>query len=292
MIRTAFITLLLPFFLSLNVEAQTIKTKHSGVNLWSKAGRNNADKTGKIEPFEEIEVLDSRKLKNGETWLKVRLDRSPGWRKKSQTGWVDAKYFYKIADNDNDDDEVTEGSSKETCKNCLNSSNKNSHDTKNLRELGKTSKEISKAVPQKSRQGFIWPVKGVIKSGFGKRRHPIFGGTRFHSGTDIAGNNGKPVLAAKAGIVVTAKGGCRIGRKRCNGGAGNMVVIDHGDGTKTKYFHLNSNCPLPKSGTRVQQGQQIACVGSTGASTGPHLHLSVVINGKYVNPLSVLPKRN
>ncbi|MCI2048970.1 MAG: peptidoglycan DD-metalloendopeptidase family protein [Lachnospiraceae bacterium] len=128
---------------------------------------------------------------------------------------------------------------------------------------------------------FTWPAPQYtsITSEFGYRVHPIYGDTRFHSGLDMAAPYGSPILAAYDGTVVAAG---------YNSSMGNYVMIDHGDGLYTIYMHASA---LDVStGANVTAGQQIAAVGSTGASTGPHLHFSVRLNGQYVNPWSYLGK--
>ena len=122
-------------------------------------------------------------------------------------------------------------------------------------------------------------VSGPIRSRFGPRIDPINGRLRYHTGIDIAAPAGTPIGAAAAGKVVFA------GR---NGGYGNMVIIEHADGTLTRYGHAEKL--LVKEGDVVDSGQAIALVGSTGHSTGPHLHFEVKKNGQFVNPLTVLPK--
>jgi murein DD-endopeptidase MepM/ murein hydrolase activator NlpD len=118
---------------------------------------------------------------------------------------------------------------------------------------------------------FIWPVSGGgrISSRYGIRNG------RMHRGLDIAAATGTPVLAADGGTVVQAG---------WQGAYGNLVTIDHGNGFVTKYAH-NSSISVSR-GQRVQKGQQIARVGSTGNSTGPHLHFEVIRNGQHTNPLS------
>lgn len=283
--------LLIFWFLSfgcISVKAHTVKTDLSDVNLWSAPGRETSDQVGKIEKFEEVAVLGSKTLPNGQKWLKVRLRRSPGWRHHDQIGWVDSKFFREISKPSNDD-QPTEAASLVTCKKCLNLAPE--EQAKNVNDIVSLSRRLSPRDLDSSND-FIWPTTGPIRSGFGMRRHPILGIVKLHDGVDIAGANGKSVLAAKTGVIVSSKGGCLTGRKACNGGAGNMVVIDHGDGTQTKYLHLSSACLLPDIGTRVESRQKIACVGSTGASSGPHLHFSIVIKGRYINPLTILPRRN
>ena len=119
----------------------------------------------------------------------------------------------------------------------------------------------------------IWPTQGYVSSPYGLR----FGGTEFHPGIDIAAEMGTPIVAAADGVV-TAAG--------WNGGYGNMVDIDHGDGIVTRYGHASA---LAVSvGQQVRRGEIIAYVGSTGRSTGPHLHYEVRVDGQPVNPAGYL----
>ena len=119
----------------------------------------------------------------------------------------------------------------------------------------------------------IWPTQGYVSSPYGLR----FGGTEFHPGIDIAAEMGTPIVAAADGVV-TAAG--------WNGGYGNMVDIDHGDGIVTRYGHASA---LAVSvGQQVRRGETIAYVGSTGRSTGPHLHYEVRVDGQPVNPAAYL----
>jgi murein DD-endopeptidase MepM/ murein hydrolase activator NlpD len=127
-----------------------------------------------------------------------------------------------------------------------------------------------------STTGYIWPAKGVLTSGYGWR----WG--RMHRGIDIANSTGTPVYASSAGVV--EKAGWN------KGGYGNLVDIRHDDGSLTRYGH-NSRI-LVQAGQRVQQGQTIAAMGSTGFSTGPHTHFEVHASGKgAVNPIAFLPNR-
>ena len=109
------------------------------------------------------------------------------------------------------------------------------------------------------------PSYGPITSNFGWRQHPILGTGRFHSGTDFGAEHGSPINAADSGTVYF----CGL----VNGGYGNAVIIDHGNGLTTLYGHASELYVVEGQG--VQQGQAIAAVGSTGLSTGPHLHFEV-----------------
>jgi len=122
-----------------------------------------------------------------------------------------------------------------------------------------------------SAAGLIWPVNGVVVSGFGMR----WG--RMHEGIDIAASTGTPIRAAASGAVIWS--GWR-------GGYGNCVVIDHGNGLATLYAHASAL--LVGVGQQVSQGQTVALVGSTGNSSGPHLHFEVRVNGVAVDPLLYL----
>ena len=119
------------------------------------------------------------------------------------------------------------------------------------------------------------PINGArLSSSFGKRKHPILGFTKMHTGTDFAAPKGTPIMASGDGLVVRAKW--------CGGG-GNCVKIKHNSVYQTVYAHLSKFGRGIKKGTRVKQGQIIGYVGSTGLSTGPHLHYEVIENGKKIN---------
>jgi murein DD-endopeptidase MepM/ murein hydrolase activator NlpD len=120
------------------------------------------------------------------------------------------------------------------------------------------------------------PVVGRMTSGFGMRRHPLLGYSRFHKGLDFGAAYGSPIVAATDGVVAFA------GR---HGGHGNYVKLNHAGGMATGYAHMSRIVARP--GSRVSQGQVIGYVGSTGLSTGPHLHYEVYKNGVAINPKSV-----
>ena len=119
------------------------------------------------------------------------------------------------------------------------------------------------------------PINGArLSSSFGKRKHPILGFTKMHTGTDFAAPMGTPIMASGDGVVTKASW--------CGGG-GNCIKIRHNSVYSTVYAHLSKFGRGIKKGTRVKQGQTIGYVGSTGMSTGPHLHYEVIENGRKVN---------
>jgi murein DD-endopeptidase MepM/ murein hydrolase activator NlpD len=117
-----------------------------------------------------------------------------------------------------------------------------------------------------------------ITSYFGFRPDPLVGDIRYHEGVDFAGVVGEGVFASGNGKVV------KIERSFSRIGYGNMVLIDHGFGHKTRYAHLNTISV--RNGEKVQRGQQIGTLGNTGKSTGPHLHYEVLVLDKVVDPLN------
>ena len=136
-----------------------------------------------------------------------------------------------------------------------------------IREYLHVQRELYFATPR----GF--PVTGNISSPYGRRAHPTTGLREFHSGIDISAYPGNHVKATADGIVSYSG---------WSGGSGNLVVIEHGHGFSTVYAHNRKN--VVKVGQRVKRGDTISYVGSTGNSTGPHVHYEVWKNGKHVNP--------
>ena len=118
---------------------------------------------------------------------------------------------------------------------------------------------------------------GYISSGFGYRTQPIAGASTNHKGIDFAAATGTPIYAAAAGTVISAG---------YAGNAGNLLVISHGNGLLTYYMHCNAI--YVSAGQKVSRGQNVAAVGTTGNSTGPHLHFQVMLNGTPVNPANYL----
>lgn len=145
-------------------------------------------------------------------------------------------------------------------------------------EAQRTAAGGSPAAPAHGSGQFIWPVHGPITSPFGYRTNPFGGAPDFHPGLDIAAETGTPILAADSGRVIIAG---------WVSGYGNYIAIDHGRGISTGYGHCSR---IDVSvGQDVQRGQVIGAVGSTGHSTGPHVHFEIRVNGRPVDPAPRLP---
>jgi murein DD-endopeptidase MepM/ murein hydrolase activator NlpD len=124
-----------------------------------------------------------------------------------------------------------------------------------------------------------WPVAGTITSPFGERKNPMGSGDDFHPGLDIAADEGTPIAAAAGGRVIS------VGP---DAGYGNLVVVDDGNGMTTRYAHCSQI--YVRVGDVISAGRTIAAVGSTGHSTGPHLHFEVRVNDRPVDPAAFLSK--
>jgi murein DD-endopeptidase MepM/ murein hydrolase activator NlpD len=123
------------------------------------------------------------------------------------------------------------------------------------------------------------PINGArLSSAYGMRKHPILGYNKLHQGVDFAAPTGTPIMAAGTG---------RIEFIGTNGGYGKHIRLKHLNGYKTSYSHLNSYASGMSKGVKVRQGQTIGFVGSTGMSTGPHLHYEVWFNNKKINPMTM-----
>lgn len=133
--------------------------------------------------------------------------------------------------------------------------------------------------PAASAVNYQSPVEGRLSSSFGNRFHPVDRKVKFHKGVDIAAPRGTPINSAAEGKVVFAG---------WSKGYGNMVVIEHADGRQTRYGHADKL--FVTEGETVSAGQNIAAVGSTGKSTGPHLHFEIMENGHQINPLNFISK--
>ena len=152
---------------------------------------------------------------------------------------------------------------------------------KKSNELANEIKGLQGSSSKYSEGKMLWPLPSSrrITSPFGTRIHPIFKTKKTHHGVDIAGNMGSPILAAKDGKVIIAG---------WQGGYGNAIIIDHGGGITSVYAHCSKL--IARVGQNVKKGEVIAKVGSTGYSTGPHLHFEVRKNGVVVNPLDYTNK--
>lgn len=158
-------------------------------------------------------------------------------------------------------------------------------------DLEKQSKDLEKMIQRlQSTAAYTggvmkWPLPGYYKisSPFGNRMHPILKYKKFHGGIDIGAPSGTPIQAAATGKVICAGW--------LNGGSGNTVIIDHGGGITTLYFHIKSKGILVREGQTVSAGETIAKVGSTGLSTGPHLHFEVRKNGARQNPINYVTNK-
>jgi murein DD-endopeptidase MepM/ murein hydrolase activator NlpD len=144
-------------------------------------------------------------------------------------------------------------------------------------DLDRVSARIEENLQQLSATPSIWPVTGILTSGFGWRRDPITGQRAFHSGVDISAPPGHPVAAAAAGVVAKIEQYGALGRS---------VFLSHGFGRTTIYGHLSRVLVAP--GQRLDRGQTLGLVGNTGRSTGYHLHYEVEVDGDPVNPLPFL----
>ena len=146
-----------------------------------------------------------------------------------------------------------------------------------LAELARAGEYVQRFDPDAhTAEEFIWPATGRISSHFGFRNISV-AGNRNHGGIDIAAASGTPVLASRSGTVTFS------GR---NGAYGYVIYLDHPDGSQTRYAHLSAL--LAAAGQNVRQGDTIGLVGSTGASTGPHLHFEIRQQGVALDPLGLL----
>jgi murein DD-endopeptidase MepM/ murein hydrolase activator NlpD len=142
-----------------------------------------------------------------------------------------------------------------------------------LEQYAEVEGELSKLKDRLAHTPSIWPTKGWQSRGYGMKGDPFTGYKRMHNGIDIANRTGTPVVASANGVIK------KVGSA---GGLGEIVVIDHGYGFVTRYAHLSKS--KVKRGTKVKRGEVIGLMGSTGYSTGPHLHYEVLRNGKSLNP--------
>ena len=146
--------------------------------------------------------------------------------------------------------------------------------------LGLLAEDVEDMLAVQSAFPTVWPIQGArFTSGFGYRRSPVRGRMVFHHGLDFAAPRGTRIFSASNGEVITAE---------YSSGYGRMVEVDHGYGITSRYAHCNSLFVRP--GDWVEAGQVIATVGSTGQTTGPHLHFELLIDGQVVDPMEYLPR--
>ena len=145
-------------------------------------------------------------------------------------------------------------------------------------EIKRLEKEMAAQIANvPSESGFLWPLPSswnTLSSLFGSRIHPITGKPNNHTGIDIPASKNTNIYAAKSGVVTTST---------YNSSYGNYVVVSHSDGTSTLYAHMNKRAV--SKGQTVSQGQVIGYVGTTGSSTGNHLHFEIRVNGNRVDPV-------
>ena len=152
------------------------------------------------------------------------------------------------------------------------------------KELKEQEAELARIIEEQKKRNnskyvggaYLWPVPGhyTISSGFGMRKHPVYKVQRHHTGIDIPAPKGTPIVAANSGEIII---------KTKSSGYGNYIVVDHGGGQATLYAHMSSFAKV-NAGARVKAGDTIGYVGSTGVSTGNHLHFEIIINGTPVKP--------
>lgn len=149
-------------------------------------------------------------------------------------------------------------------------------------QLERALQVYEQALRERERMPSIWPVEGRVTDGFGMRGNPFGGGSsEFHAGQDIAAPWGTPVVAAASGTVSFAG---------TQNGYGQVVILDHGNGISTRYGHLSRI--EAQIGQILERGQQLGRVGSTGRSTGPHLHYEVRLGEEAVSPRRYLPEKS
>lgn len=248
------------------------EVKNTKAALEEEKKQSEDAKAEKEKKSEELKSLKSKKQAKVDTLteeqksIQAKIDEYDAETKKMQKLEKDALAKEKAAE---------EAAKKAAAKAAASSSNGSSSN-------GSSSSGNSSGGGSSTNKGtgqFMWPVSSshYISSPYGYRVHPIYGTKKFHSGIDIAASSGSTIVAADSGTVILSSWGY-------NGGYGNYIIISHGNGYTTRYAHC-SNLYV-SVGTQVSRGQSIAAVGSTGASTGPHLHFEVRLNGATQNPLN------
>ncbi len=212
-------------------------------------------------------------LNSMESQKKDMINKLGSEKKKNQDEVSELVAFSESARNEIDSF-IREQINKDKNNNSSNNSNSN-NSSNNSNNSSNNSNNNSSQTDNSS--GYLRPTSGPITCPYGPRIHPITGAKGFHTGVDIGAGFGAPIKASKGGQVVFAGS---------NYIYGNMIILSHGNGVQTVYAHASSLSV--SAGQQVKQGQVIARVGSTGMSTGPHLHFEIRINGNTVNPMSYI----
>ena len=235
--------------------------------------------------LEELEALEQSALYEQETLLKLSAEKGQEIIRYTEAIGANeelfAEYSNEIASQEKSISQIKE----EEQKRIAEEERKRKEEEERRRKEEEEKKNQSNAssdveqTDNKDLSQMIWPLPGDpnVYSKFGYRDAPTAGASTYHRGVDIGGAMGANIVASLAGKVTTATYSLS---------GGNYVVVDHGNGVQTRYLHCSKL--LVSVGDTVKQGQVIAKVGSTGISTGPHLHFSLVLNGTYVDPLKYI----
>ncbi|WP_055070838.1 murein hydrolase activator EnvC family protein [Clostridium massiliamazoniense] len=216
----------------------------------------------KVQELESVYATEAAKLASIESERQSEYDKLSSEEKAIQT---------EIAQYNQDNADLRAYFNNLSKSNTTENNSNNAGSSSSGSGSGSSSNEGGATAP--SSQGFIKPASGGITSPYGPRVHPVTGKQSFHTGVDYGASYGSAIKASKSGTVTTAGWHTAYGK---------MVIIDHGNGQSTLYAHSSQlNVSV---GQKVSQGQVIAQVGSTGYSTGPHLHFEIRINGQHQNP--------
>ena len=248
---------------------EVLLTSASFSDLLSRADIVNAIVDSDNEKLQELldarDAIEEAKAKLEDTKTSLETKKSELSKKKSQ-----------LNKKQNEADALLAQLSKQVTENKKNIAELEAEEEKIAKEIAAAAKEAS-ANKQYVGGSFLWPLTGYtrISSYFGMRTHPITGKYKLHTGIDLPAPKGTPILSANHGTVIRAE---------YNTAYGNYVMVDHGGNKKTLYAHMSKM--LVKKGDVVSKGQKIGEVGTTGYSTGNHLHFEIIINGSQVNPLN------
>ncbi len=263
-----------------NISVRRLKALNPGVDFSKKLGQNTKLLVKSQSDYLKIKVMKTKVTKKLISYEKITRESSSmlkGTKKISQNGSYGEKLITSLVTYINGEKTYSTVVSEKQTKEPVNE----------ITLIGTKSPysgyySSSDSSYSYSSSGFIWPTRGAysLSSGYGYRSASI-SGWGYHGGIDIVRSGGSsagtPVIAAASGTVVTAYAGST--------GYGNTVLIDHGNGYQTRYGHMLWGSITVYSGQHVYQGQQIGQIGSTGNSTGPHLHFEILKNGVKQNPL-------